>query len=382
MRPRLVLISALASYIGFSFATPAFSAAPTFQGLGDLPGGAFFSTAGGLSPDGRFVVGSSGVNGGRDAFLWQNGTMTSIGRLPGYATGSATDVSADGTVIVGFNLNGPTPSEGFRWESGVIAGLGFLPNAITPSSAASGVSNDGSIVSGFAGGVGDLTEAFRWQGGVTTRLGVLPGAVSESAAFGISASGAVLVGESRNANGNMEAIRLENGVMTGLGDLAGGKFYGQAFGVSADSSIVVGSSSSSLSGPDMREAFRWENGVMIGLGDLPGGPFWSQANDVSADGLVIVGAGNVKAGELMEAFIWTPVAGMQNLRELLTTDFGLDLTGWRLQEATGISDDGLTIVGYGVNPDGNTEGWIVTIPEPASLSLLALGALFLSRRRT
>ncbi|TKJ32311.1 MAG: hypothetical protein CEE38_23425 [Planctomycetes bacterium B3_Pla] len=44
-------------------------------------------------------------------------------------------------------------------------------------------------------------------------------------------------------------------------------------------------------------------------------------------------------------------------------DYGLDLTGWALTYAQGISADGLTIVGYGTNPAGNIEGWIATLPN-------------------
>jgi len=62
---------------------------------------------------------------------------------------------------------------------------------------------------------------------------------------------------------------------------------------------------------------------------------------------------------------------MQNLRDLLLADGIAELDGWTLLNATGISGDGRTIVGYGVNPDGNTEAWIATIPELHSLLLLA-----------
>ncbi len=48
---------------------------------------------------------------------------------------------------------------------------------------------------------------------------------------------------------------------------------------------------------------------------------------------------------------------------ILVTDLGLDLTGWQLDTATGISADGMTIVGHGNNPNGFTEAWIATIPE-------------------
>lgn len=39
------------------------------------------------------------------------------------------------------------------------------------------------------------------------------------------------------------------------------------------------------------------------------------------------------------------------------------MAGWTLIAASDISDDGLSIVGYGTNPDGNTEAWIATIPQ-------------------
>ena len=66
---------------------------------------------------------------------------------------------------------------------------------------------------------------------------------------------------------------------------------------------------------------------------------------------------------------------MESLEDILVNDCGLDLTGWQLYLATGVSDDGLTIVGYGHNPSGHGEAWIATIPEPATLSILALSGV-------
>ncbi len=42
---------------------------------------------------------------------------------------------------------------------------------------------------------------------------------------------------------------------------------------------------------------------------------------------------------------------------------------------------GLTIVGTGINANGDTEAFIATIPEAATLTLFALGSLTLLRRR-
>ena len=43
-----------------------------------------------------------------------------------------------------------------------------------------------------------------------------------------------------------------------------------------------------------------------------------------------------------EAFVWNPVNGMRNLR-LLLTEYGVDMTGWRLDYATSVSAEGSTI---------------------------------------
>ena len=165
---------------------------------------------------------------------------------------------------------------------------------------------------------------------------------------------------------------------TGLGDLAGGSFYSLADGVSADGSAVVGQGSST-SGD---EAFRWtDSGGMVGLGDLAGGSFNSRAYGVSADGSAVVGRGSSASGT--EAFVWDETNGMRGLMQVLM-DQGIDMTGWSLTEARGVSADGLTIVGYGTNPLSQQEGWIATIvPEPSTALLFGLGlsALAATRRR-
>ena len=56
--------------------------------------------------------------------------------------------------------------------------------------------------------------------------------------------------------------------------------------------------------------------------------------------------------------IWTAGEGPRLVKDLLVEDYGLDLSGWELHYAAGISDDGRTIVGAGVNPEGQAEGWI------------------------
>jgi hypothetical protein len=52
---------------------------------------------------------------------------------------------------------------------------------------------------------------------------------------------------------------------------------------------------------------------------------------------------------------------MRDLREVLAGEYGLALSGWRLEAAGGISADGLTIAGDGMNPAGQPEAWVVRL---------------------
>jgi PEP-CTERM motif len=70
---------------------------------------------------------------------------------------------------------------------------------------------------------------------------------------------------------------------------------------------------------------------------------------------------------------------------LVANGLATQVAGWTLVEATAISDDGLTIAGWGFNSDGDTEGWVATItavPEPSTGLLLGVGVALLAQRRS
>jgi len=125
---------------------------------------------------------------------------------------------------------------------------------------------------------------------------------------------------------------------------------------------------------------RWTAGTgMVSLGDLAGGYVDGAAYDVTPSGSVIVGTSKSEFGD--EAFVWDAANGMRSLRDVLINDVGLDLSGWWLSYARGISDDGQSIVGWGINPNGDTEAWVATLPEPTTVSLLVFAGLALIRQR-
>jgi probable HAF family extracellular repeat protein len=292
-----------------------------------------------VSEDGSTVVGWVGSTT-LAAFRWTQVTGVEI---LGTESGYGRSVSSDGSIVVGHDSN-----TAWRWtEAG---GLEFLDSP--PSGGhtqALKISGDGSTIVGAATSVPAL-----WSDSGILVLDPTPLGYGGQAR-GVSADGSVVVGWV--AGPAREAFMwTEDAGMVGLGFLPGGS-DSQATAVTADGSAVVGFSNSGDSIP--KHAFRWTAGEgMTALGDMPG-VYQTFATDVSADGHVIVGVGNTDQGGV--AFVWDPVSGMRSVKDVMEEDFGIDLTGWMLASDTAISDDGLTIVGYGTNPSGDTEGWIATI---------------------
>lgn len=169
--------------------------------LGYLPG-FYHSWANGVSADGSVVVGLSGGSGGwpgpaGTAFRWtQSGGMADLGWPTDPAGGqwsAASAVSADGSVVVGF-WGGYAPIETqrpFRWTAeGGMVDLGGLGTAHD-------VSADGSVIVGQRYVASKGYEAFRWteEGGMVGLGGHVPGAF-DSKAFGVSEDGSLVVGSS------------------------------------------------------------------------------------------------------------------------------------------------------------------------------------------
>lgn len=305
--------------------------------LGDFPNTSQRSEAAAVSDDGSIVVGtgSFGPNEIRVATMWRNGEVINLDPEPPRDVGSSSfpfefasaafDVSGDGTVVVGqrTTASGRTSSQAFRWENGQFQTL----NESETFGRANAVSADGSVVVGVSG-----TQPFRWEAGSFTGLPTTSQSCCELS-------------------------------------------RGEAIGVSDDGGVIVGQVLGS-SGP---EAARWVDGQLSSLGDLPGGDVQSIANAVSRNGDIVVGTGRIEDGD--RAFYWDAVGGMRSLDDFLEQELQIN-TDWILVQANGMTADGTRITGWATRPDSGTEiAFLLTIPEPSTTLLIALGLIPLAWRR-
>lgn len=253
--------------------------------------------------------------------------MIEIPDLPGdngTCTCGAADISGDGTIVVGATTS-TDGRQAYLWKQGVgTVGLGYLSGDAFDS-VAMAVADDGATLVGYGTNAADRTQAFRWTEALET-IEPLEDSGIQSSATDVSADGAVVVG----------------------GD------------VLMQETVGRGKKQTPVS---TQEAFRWTEATgMVHLGDLEGGERSSFAYAVSANGSVIAGSSSSSNGG--EAFIWDADNGIRSLKNVLESDFGIDLTGWHLHSVRDISEDGLTLVGDGRNPDGNQEGFVARIAPP------------------
>jgi uncharacterized membrane protein len=331
-------------------------AAAAFLPLGfPLDGDNPTSGATDVSFDGSVVVGWAAAreqpeSRGREAFRWtRDGGMSILESLPGYLGRYPTALSADGSVVVG-GLAAFSKFDAFRWtaESGLVLWNGPRP---------SDVSADGNVMVGEGNSLWTVNDGWTDLGEPPCDCGV--------GGSGISADGTVIVGSFGPWHGyGSEPFRwTHDGGIVSLGNSLGG-YYGSANAVSADGQIIVGQL---FNRGEVASGVVWTTD-----GDTEILPQFGEARDVSADGSTIVG--NMQGGG---ALIWDASNGTRSIADVLSSLGVVEHAGWTLY-ASAISGDGTTIVGGGLNPDGRPEAWLARIepvPEPSTFVLMGLALM-------
>lgn len=329
----------------------------SFTGLGFFPG-ANSTIVYAISADGSTVIGQSGSGSNQVPFYWTRGA----GLTPFPSGFGAAALNADGAVFAGALAN---QHAGLWSVADGIQDLGIPFGQY--QAGAFGISGDGTVVVGQTYSAVGSGPAFRWTSATgMTLLQSLPG---DTSAFvsAVSESGLEIVGQSGRSqpyhtlavrwasNGNVEPITAD---------------MIQATAVNADGSAIVGRA---VFGTVTAAAIWTSRGGLQQLGSLDGGT-GATAYAISGDGSVVVGDGTLVSGG--RAFLWTQDTGMVDLNAYLASA-GLDVSGWTLQDARGVSHDGRTIAGFGLH-NGLQQGWVAVVPSPAAWPVALLA--FMLRR--
>ncbi len=270
----------------------------------------------------------------------------------GYNYSSACGVSANGNVIVGYAYDANNQVRAVRWTPDPNNPSQFLMQDIGTlggsHSAAYDVSADGTVIVGYAYNANNQRRAVRWipdpnnpSQFLIQDLGTFGG--SHTVAYDVSSDGMVIVGYIQYPNSRRAVLWMPDSGVTELLPALGGDFD-EAFGISADGTVVVGWSNGKAARwiPDPNNPSQF---LIQDLGTLGG--INSAAYGVSADGTVVVGWSDTSS-DGFRAFRWIEGQGMEDLSQAYQVSNGV------LVIASAISQDGRYIVGWGV--EDNTSG--------------------------
>ncbi len=333
-----------------------------FTPLGTLSGGT--SEAYAISADGSTLTGASiDPAGNRAAFVWTRATgMQALPNLPSRPGSEGHALNRDGSKTGGLGILFDVLSAQIWTDQGAFTLPGSVPPNLPPQ-IVSDLSSDGTVAVGTAG-TGFLGyQGFRWTQGAPSptglgTLGAPAGQKPGSEAHGTSGDGTVITGISTTRTGGLSAYRWVAGTMSALPVLDNLPFS-DGWEVSANGRSIVGWSSNQP-GLFPAQATLWDASGAVSLGQLANFTLNSQAYGVSSDGSVVVGAAASSQGfNSQAAFVWDEANGMRRLQDLLGSAVP---AGWNLLVATAVSDDGQTVAGFGINPQGTVEAFSAQLP--------------------
>jgi probable HAF family extracellular repeat protein len=173
------------------------------------------------------------------------------------------------------------------------------------------------------------------------------------------------VGQANTGGGATHAFSYSGGVMTDLGTLGGSSSVALAIN---GAGTIAGQASTS---GGATHAMSYSGGVMTDLGTLGGS--YSLASGINSSG-TIVGYSYLVGNTAYHPFIYS--GGVMTDLEPYLASIGMTGNGG----ATALDDNG-NIIGYGTLGSGDTHGFLLTVPEPSALALLAFGLTALLARR-
>lgn len=327
--------------------------------------------ASGVSADGKVV-------GGTDPsqyFVWtpSSGITLIGGTAAGNGVGGQARVSNGGNRVCGTYLN---PASGlheiayYDRSTATWTPLGGIGGSSgTEKSSGWGISGDGRAVIGLGWVNAGSAHAIRWmQGGILADLGSTV-ANRSTRANGTNASGSAIVGWQDATSGFRQGAVWFDGVQTII-TTAGGSPVSEAQDISDVGNWVVGNGGSSTS----NQAWRWSPTTGLqNLGAL--NPTWTgYATGISEDGKTIIGFERAFGQSALfgVGFIWRQGVGMTDLKTYLISKGVPVPAAWTLALPLGISADGRTIVGQGRN--GNVASGFVAHIDDCAGSTAAYGA--------
>jgi len=329
----------------------------TITGLGALSDPGNGSGGTGIN-DGGEVVGGAAVltDGGYHAFLWtKEHGIRDLGALPpskeNWSTASAINSSG---VIAGYSTDKTrlSPSHAVLWIDGKIHNLGGN------NAEAFAINDLGEVVGVFGQPLYSGSVAFLWtpKKGFE-KLGTLPGGnASEGNAIN---RGGEIVGDSNAKDGNTHAfVWTTSHGMRALPYLNATDNFASASAINRQGLIVGTSGTFPTNLPfTFTTGVLWDGDSQV-VEIAPSNPsgiaiYPSAINDCGE----VVGTVGYGVDIPSAAFLWTRKGGWQWLQDLIPNN-----PGWVSLGASGINNRG-QITGGGINPDGNSEGFLLTPVE-------------------
>lgn len=325
---------------------------PSFTPIAGLPGDNVYATRSyGISGDGKVVYGEVRTTGRWETMVW-----TAAGGTRAFGPGAPFHSNYDGSMLVGW-LGRWTEASG--WQA-VPA-----PSGARSPFRATGISRDGAVIVGYAGDANTRDQGTRWsQSAGPTWIPRLP-SMTDTQAARVGTSSPLIVGNYSVGGG--ATWKFDGTTVSEL--TAQGRHVRD---MTPDAATCVGESyGGSACGFVL---------TLSSLMQIPAvaGHSGGGAHGVSADGRIVVGQAHPA---YPHAYIWDSTHSTRLMQDVLT-GMGLNLQGFTaLTDCTGISDDGTTITGLGVNSRGLEQAWVAVVPGPGSGAVMGMAGFIVCRRR-